>query len=335
LFLSIVQDQVGEDPSRMKAVLAGLDAYQQAQREPRHDDGRVFAAIEGAGVLDFGPADAPPVLFVPSLINPPYVLDLAPDNSMLRWLAGQGVRPLLVDWGDPRTFSADFSIAAYVEQILLPLIDRLGDVVVAGYCLGGTMAMAAAARRQLRGLALIAAPWTFRGYGDEGQEQLVAQWLAAQPMCEALGLMPMEVLQAGFWRLDPAGTVAKFERFGRLPAGSPKAQIFVALEDWVNEGHPIALAAARELFESFVERDEPGQGEWIVQGEAVDLAAISCPVLNVVSLNDRIVPPETAAEIGTRLSLDAGHVGMVVGSRAPHILWEPLRDWLLQLRNNC
>ena len=46
-----------------------------------------------------------PALFVPSLVNRAYVLDLAPGHSMLRWLAGQGVRPLLLDWGWPRRSS--------------------------------------------------------------------------------------------------------------------------------------------------------------------------------------------------------------------------------------
>ena len=42
-----------------------------------------------------------PLLAVPSLINRAYVLDLAPGRSLLRYLAAQGLRPLLVDWGAP------------------------------------------------------------------------------------------------------------------------------------------------------------------------------------------------------------------------------------------
>ena len=53
---------------------------------------------DAAARLRAAPA-APPVLVVPSLINRAYILDLAPGKSLLRFLAGQGLRPLLVDWG--------------------------------------------------------------------------------------------------------------------------------------------------------------------------------------------------------------------------------------------
>jgi polyhydroxyalkanoate synthase len=48
----------------------------------------------------------------------------------------------------------------------------------------------------------------------------------------------------------------------------------------------------------------------------------------VVSTSDRIVPAPSAAAIGETLSLDLGHVGMVVGRRAREALWTPLARWL-------
>ena len=59
-----------------------------------------------------------------------------------------------------------------------------------------------------------------------------------------------------------------------------------------------------------------------------DPAALACPLLNLVSTRDRIVPAGAAPQVGERLDIDAGHVGMIVGSRARALLWEPLRDWL-------
>ena len=54
-------------------------------------------------VLDYGdPArGGVPLLVVPSLINRAYILDLSARSSLLRWLADQGFRPFLVDWGRP------------------------------------------------------------------------------------------------------------------------------------------------------------------------------------------------------------------------------------------
>ena len=50
------------------------------------------------------------MLVVPSLINRPYILDLAPGRSLLRWLAAQGLRPLLMDWGTPGAAEAGFDL---------------------------------------------------------------------------------------------------------------------------------------------------------------------------------------------------------------------------------
>jgi polyhydroxyalkanoate synthase len=144
----------------------------------------------------------------------------------------------------------------------------------------------------------------------------------------------MEILQTSFWRLDPARTISKFEEFGRLAADSDAARGFVALEDWANDGPPLSLGAGRELLRDFFGADLPGQGNWAVGGRPVDLTEIGCPVLNIISTTDRIVPMGSAAAIGTALTLDMGHVGMIVGRRARARLWEPVADWLSQLQYN-
>ncbi|HWL48106.1 MAG TPA: alpha/beta hydrolase, partial [Sphingomonadaceae bacterium] len=277
---------------------------------------------------DYG-GTGPPVVFIPSLINPPDVLDLAADNSLLRWLATQGVHPLLVDWATPTPDERTRSVAGHVEGLLLPLLDAVGEPVsLAGYCLGGTMALAAAARRPVHSLALIAAPWRFAGFPETARADIATLWAGAEPLATRLGLLPMEVLQAGFWRLDPARTIAKFEAFGQLAPESDAARGFVALEDWANDGPPLTEAAARELMVDFFGADLPGSRRWRVAGAPVDPVALSCPVLDIVSTTDRIVPAASAAGFGAMLTLDSGHVGMVVGRRARAALWAPLARWL-------
>jgi polyhydroxyalkanoate synthase len=324
----LLRSETAQAPERAQRALAGLRAYQQAPRRPRPAQRPIVATAGRAVVRDYG-GSGPVVLFVPSLINPPHVLDLTPGNSLLGWLACQGVRPLLVDWGTPTAADREMSVAGHVESLLLPLIEALGEpVVLVGYCLGGTMALAAAALGRARGLALIAAPWHFSGFPDEGRQALAGLWTHAAPTAEALGVLPMEVLQANFWQLEPARTIAKFERFATLDPGSVDAEAFVTLEDWANDGPPLTLAAARELLTGFFGADLPGRGAWQVGGRPIDPAAIACPVLDVVSTTDRIVPSASAAGIGERLTLGLGHVGMVVGSRARESLWGPLARWL-------
>lgn len=316
----------------MKKALEGLRRYQEAPRPPAPAPMPALAEAHGAALRDYG-GTGPIALFVPSLINPPGVLDMG-ERSLLRWLAGRGHRVLLLDWGWPGADRRALSVAGHVEEILLPLMRGLDEEVdLVGYCLGGTMALAAARTGPARSVAAIAAPWHFNGFPAEALADLGKLWAGAQPTVEALGLLPMEVLQCAFWSLDPARTVAKFEAFAALEGA--EAATFVQLEDWANDGPPISQAAAREMFEDLFAGNASGAGHWRVAGRMIDPAALAIPFLNIVSTTDRIVPHETAARAGERLDLALGHVGMVVGRQAKERLWEPLAGWLSRSAAKC
>ena len=326
LFIDMLREQTADDPTRRAAALKGLARYQEFERTPRPTPRPEVARAGRACLRDHG-GRGTPVVFVPSLINPPFVLDLTPGNSLLEWLVERGHRVLLVDWGTPTAEDRDQDIAAHIEHLLLPMLATLGQpCVLIGYCLGGTIALGAARAAAARAVGLIAAPWHFSGFGGEAQADIAALWGAARPACEAMGLVPMEVLQSGFWRLDPARTVTKFE--GLAAATEAQARTFVALEDWANAGAPLTLAAGRQMFEALFAADEPGRGAWRVAGETVDPARLACPIADFVSTRDRIVPAATSVGVGARHDVAAGHVGMIVGSRARALLWQPLADWL-------
>lgn len=288
----------------------------------------VVAEVHGAKLRDYG-GEGRSVLFVPSLINPPNILDLSPDKSLLRWLAGRGHRVLLLDWGWDSASHRHMSVGGYVEQILVPMLHELKESpALIGYCLGGTMAVAAAALSEVRSIATIAAPWHFSGFPDEARNMLVQLWNRADAAVQALGVLPMEILQSAFWSLDPSRTVSKFELFSEMNAESAKARTFVTLEDWANDGPPLSEAAARELFEDFFRDNLPGSRRWKIGGKVVEPAELTCPIFNIASTTDRIVPHASAIRTGERLDLQQGHVGMVIGSGAREKLWEPLDAWL-------
>lgn len=313
----------------MQRALEGLRRYQEAARPARPEPMPVVAEAQGAVLRDYGGA-GPLVLFVPSLINPPTILDLSPERSLLRWLAKRGRRVLLLDWGWPGVARNNWGIGDHIERMLLPLLDALGEPAdLVGYCLGGTMAVAAAQLRPARSLALIAAPWHFSAYPAESRLGIYRLWeQGGRDAAKALGVLPMEVLQSAFWRLDPARTVAKFEAFADMAPGSAEARTFVTLEDWANDGPPLPGRAAQDLFLEFFRADTPGEGKWRVAFEPIREERPDLPMLNVVSTSDRIVPAASAIRAGERLELGQGHVGMVVGSKAREALWQPLAGWL-------
>ncbi len=332
VFLDLLREQAGGEAGRMQRALAGLRRYQEATRgaEPRPKP--ALAERLGASLRDYG-GSGPDLLFVPSLINPPSVLDMG-RRSLLRWLTARGRRVLLLDWGWPGPERRELGVGGHVEEILLPLMRELrAPPDLAGYCLGGTMAAAAAQLGGARSLTLIAAPWRFAGFGEARQRRLAELWERSRALAARLGVLPMEVLQCAFWSLDPGRTVSKFEQL--VDADEAALRAFVTLEDWANDGPPLSFAAARELLEDFFAADLPGSGRWRVGGEAIDPARLPCPVLNIISSTDRIVPAASAGAVGDVIELARGHVGMVVGSRARAELWEPLATWLSRASPAC
>jgi polyhydroxyalkanoate synthase len=311
LFLELVREVSQRDPELARAALAGLRAYEEAPREPRPPPKPEIARVAGASLRDHG-GSGPPALLIPSLINPPRILDLDEQVSLTAAIARMGRRALLLDWGKAEE-RASLSVAGHVEDLLLPLLRGIGEpVALIGYCLGGTMAIAAANLAAVERLATIAAPWNFAAYPEDSKRALAAMWRHSEPAARQLGALPMEVLQAAFWSLDPERTVRKFAQFGQLAPASAQARRFLELEEWANEGEPLPYPAARELIEGLFGQDLPGARAWRVGGQsAADELAV--PVLHVTAEQDRIAPGTTAAA-GEAISVPAGHVGMIVGS---------------------
>ncbi|MFL6829392.1 MAG: alpha/beta hydrolase, partial [Sphingomicrobium sp.] len=311
LFLELVRQATERNPALARDALAGLRKYQGARRrEPAAPKAEV-ARVQGACLRDHG-GNGPPAVLIPSLINPPRILDLDEQVSLAGAIARMDRRSLLLDWGraDERK---DLSVADHVEQLLLPLLRSIGEpAALIGYCLGGTMAIAAANVAACERIATLAAPWSFARYPQPSREALADMWRHSEGAALALGALPMEVLQAAFWSLDPDRTVKKFAEFGRLDAESADAQRFVELEDWANEGEPLPYPAAKELIEDLFGSDLPGSGEWRIGGNVVR-DGLAVPALHLTADHDRIAPAATVPA-GPRIGIASGHVGMIVGS---------------------
>jgi len=321
LFLELVRIVTETRPELAARALEGLARYEAADRPDRYRERPALLRSGSASLRDCG-GSGPPVVLVPSLINPPRVLDLDDDTSLADAVARMGRTVLLVDWGEAGKRS-DLDLAGHVQTLLLPLMEQLDEQAsLVGYCLGGTMAIAAANLTTVESVTTLAAPWNFSRYPADARHSLGRLWENSQDASRRLGALPMEVLQGAFWSLDPERTVTKFARLADLPPGSEGERRFVALEDWANEGEPLPFPAARELIEDLFGADLPGQGNWRA-GSRTLTDNLHCPLLNVTASGDRITPSATAPA-GETVQIGAGHVGMIVGA-ARHELHRVLK----------
>ena len=329
--------------ARASLFLDGLQRYRNAPYGRDMKDPPVLWQEGPARLLDYAPnSAAPPILFVPSLVNRAYILDLMAGQSLLRWLAEQGLRPLLLDWGTPGAEERRFTLTDYICGRLERALDALlaatpgRKPILAGYCMGGMLALALAERRQaeLGGLVLMATPWDFHAGGHQASAQQLGRTLVAfAPAMELLGELPVDALQALFAALDPLMVLRKFQAFARMEEGSARATAFVALEDWLNDGTGLAAPVAREALGGWYGENTPPRGLWRVAGRAVDPALVKLPALVLVPEGDRIVPPASALALANALPNrqverpPLGHIGMVVSGQAKEKVWQVLRTW--------
>jgi len=327
--------------SRADRFLKGIERYRDHPYRRETTAPSVLWQDGSTKLLDYGGRGAP-VLVVPSLVNRAYILDLMAEKSLLRYLAGAGLRPLLVDWGAPGDFERRFTLTDYIagrlEAALDAAVSAAGEpMAVMGYCMGGNLALALAARQPKRvsALVLLATPWDFHAERAAQAHLLGALAPSLKAAFSALGELPVDVLQTLFAALDPLLALRKFSRFADLGDDDPRAREFVALEDWLNDGVPLALPVAEAVLAEWYGENAPARGSWRIAGRIVDPARCTMRSLVVVPAQDRIVPPGSARALGTALPLAEtwtpalGHIGMVVSREAPRAVWVPLRDWLL------
>ena len=334
-----------EARNRLGIFSQGINRYEEFPWPPRPPEPPLFWRDGTTRVLDYrtGAEGAQPILVVPSLINRGYILDLTERKSLMRHLAGDGFRPFLVDWRAPGPQESTFDLTAYICWRLEPIADEIFDATgqvpaLLGYCMGGLLTLALAARRpdRVSALALLATPWDFHAGQDAHIRMLRAMGPGLKTAIDQWGELPVGVLQAMFTGLDPYMTTNKFRRFANMNAGSEAAGNFFALEDWLNDGVPLVGPVAREcLFDWYME-NAPAKEHWRVDGEVVRPGDVRVPSLVVVPGNDHIVPPQSATPLADALpnattrTISAGHIGMVTGRRARSSLYEPLSLWLNQ-----
>lgn len=338
-FAAAVRRQADE---RFTALLAAVDGY---QRHPARRTAAEPPPIWAEGttrLLDYGgPSGAPAVLVIPSLVNRYYILDLAQEVSFAATLRAAGMRPLIVDWGFPGDTERSLDVGGYVDRLTRALNAATSvagaPVGLLGYCMGGLLAMALASGRpdSVAALALLATPWDFHADRPELARMIASAVPLLDPLLDRAGEASVELLQTLFYALDPLNVVRKFLSFGALQPDDPRATAFVLLEDWLNDGVPVAAPVLRECLTGWYGENRPARGCWAVAGEPVDPAGLRPPALVVVPNRDRIVPPVSAMALAEaipgaqRMQPATGHIGMVAGRRSREDVARPVAAWLL------
>jgi polyhydroxyalkanoate synthase len=290
---------------------------------------------------------AEPVLLCYALINRPYILDLQPDKSVVARYLAAGFEVYMIDWGEPTDADHVLGLDDYVCGFLARAVDHIrhahgrDSVHLLGYCMGGTMSTlyTALEPERIKSLTLLAAPIDF-----SGRESLLQEWtnpdhFDVDAFIDAHGNCPAWFLQSCFLAMKPVQNliekgIALYEQLD----DSRVVTSFFALERWVNDNIPVAGETFRQFVKKLYQANQLVKGELELRGRRVDLGRITCPLLLLTAKNDHLVAPSATEgirpHVGSKdiksMTIDAGHVGLVVGGKAQKVVWPEATRWMAE-----
>ncbi|MBL4637258.1 MAG: alpha/beta fold hydrolase [Kofleriaceae bacterium] len=286
-----------------------------------------------------------PIVMVPSLINRHYVLDLAPEKSMVAYLVEQGHDVYIIDWGKPgredKFLTLDDIADRYIGRAtrVAARLSGVSKVHLLGYCMGGIFTTMHIARRpeRIASHVAIAAPLSFDNGG------ILSTWTRSpkfdvNALVDAFGNVPARLLQASFHMLKPTLGLWKRANVVDRAANDEFLDGFVATEHWGKDNIDFPGEVFRALIEDLYRNDGIMQETICLGGEPVRLGNIETPTLIVTFEHDYIVPKESAMVMLDKISsedqehihLNGGHVGAVVSRKAATGLWPQLSQWWIQ-----
>jgi polyhydroxyalkanoate synthase len=241
-----------------------------------------------------------PFLLVPPCINKFYILDLQPNNSLIRYAVSQGHRTFVVSWRNPDESMAQKSWDDYIENAAIKAIAQVQDITGAkqinalGFCVGGTIlsnALAVLAARGKKPVASATFLTTLIDFTDTGvldvfiDENFVK--FREMQMGQG-GLLKGQDLASTFSFLRPNDLVWNYVVGNYLKGESPPPfDLLYWNSDSTNLPGPFY---AWYLRNTYLENKFVTPGAVTVCGEKIDLGKVNIPVYIYGSREDHIVP---------------------------------------------
>jgi polyhydroxyalkanoate synthase len=249
-----------------------------------------------------------PYLMVPPCINKFYILDLQPDNSVVRYMVEQGHTVFLVSWKNPDATMSKVTWDDYVGDGVIKAIEVVKDIGgtdqinVLGFCVGGTLTSTAlavlAARKKdyVASLTLLTTLLDFSDSGildvfiDEGMVKLRESTIGGEG--GHFGMMSGLDLGNTFSFLRPNDLVWNYVVENYLKGNSPPPfDLLYWNGDSTNLPGPMYCWYLRH---TYLQNELIKPGKLTVCGEKVDLGKITVPAYIYASHDDHIVPWKSA-----------------------------------------
>ena len=272
-----------------------------------------------------------PVLIIPAWIMKYYILDLSPENSLVRWLVAEGHTVFMVSWKNPGAEDSNLGMDDYYRLGAMAAIDQVSKAVpetkihLAGYCLGGTLSLitAAAMAREgddrLKSLSLFAAQGDFNEAGELMLFVTPSEVSFLKNMMKVKGYLDTKQMAGVFQMLRSYDLI-----WSKIVSDYFEGQRRAALDlmAWNEDATRMPYRMHSEYLEKLVLRNDFAEGRLMVEGNPVAPENIRLPVFSVGTEKDHVAPWHSVHKIHLMTEGDVTFV-LTTGGHNAGIISEP------------
>lgn len=240
-----------------------------------------------------------PILIVPSWIMKYYILDLSPQNSLVRYLLERGHTVLMISWNNPSKDDRDLSLNDYLEMGVMSALRVTAKVApdtrvhAVGYCLGGTLlAIAAAALQRKRSnilgsVTLLASELDFEEPGQLGLFIDESQVAYLESIMSSQGYLDGRQMAGAFALINSKDLVwSKLVHEYLMGAQTPMTD----LRAWNADATRMPYRMHSEYLRKLYLNNELAEGRFQVDGKPIALKDLRLPIFVVSTERDHVSP---------------------------------------------